>query len=178
MPCGCTHCMVFSRFPPWYSWNIVESGVKHHKPAPFLDFRSTHIHLKQQRNTAQDSKEHNFSHKNMCWKKLAVVIILNSKEHSSQICFQWVSMIFCRNFVLWWWPSSDKKKTTYKEHSCHINIKSIITHDIQDEVFFYNFQPIRSHYWLSTLHPYETKITNNFTYLTSLVPFAREVNLT
>ena len=29
-------------WPPWYSWNIVESGVKHHKPKPitkvlFLD---------------------------------------------------------------------------------------------------------------------------------------------
>ena len=26
------------QFPPRYNWNIVESGIKHHKPQPFLTF--------------------------------------------------------------------------------------------------------------------------------------------
>jgi hypothetical protein len=32
-------------WPPWYDWNIVESGVKHYNPNPSINLTNTDIRL-------------------------------------------------------------------------------------------------------------------------------------
>jgi hypothetical protein len=44
----------FLRFPPQYNWNIVESGVKHHKPKPAPYLVNFYGNLFSERRTDSD----------------------------------------------------------------------------------------------------------------------------